>query len=1043
MIGNRSTVLRKWSRRRQWSLAHGLVVFAILIGGIALSISLWRTLDWWEGRAFQAELNAKAQSRAKLLDASLERSMDALRSIAAFIAEGGSNQASPAGGVTREQFRRFVAGPLARQPELQALGWSPRVASADRGRYESEGRSAGLARFHFWEFGSNGDVIPSAVRSEHFAIQFLEPHDRNAPALGYDLASDPLRAACLHIAAKSGRPAATPPLRLVQESEKQLGFLVVLPVYRDVENGSSQATGATSPPAAEKLIGYASAVYRIGDLVQRAAAGTIEEGLDFTLTDNSDGGRALFHQPARQAPVAGLAGTASLSLAGRSWSVVLRPDRTFVDTDRRSESNVVLTGGIALTLLLTAYLSAGLRRRALIERRVTDRTRQLRGEVHDRRRAETAARVAERAARTAEARYRGIFENAVEGIFQTTPDGHYLSANPALARIYGYESIDRLIADLTNIAGQLYVDAGRREEFVRLVQRDGVVVDFESRIFRKDGLIIWISENARVIRDELGQAAYYEGTVVDVTSRRRAEELLRSDRDLLEARVNERTTELQRAAKLLRVEVVERQRAQEQAAAASAAKTLFLANVSHEIRTPMNVILGYAQLLGRATNLTSEQREAMSTVLSSGRHLLDLIDDVLDLSKVEAGRAELNPAPFSPVALARELATLFAARCGQKDLSLCLNIDSSNGELPESVQGDERKLRQVLINLVGNAIKFTDAGEIRLSVSRSESIEHGLRFEVSDTGIGIAPEGMEVIFEPFQQTAAGAGRGGTGLGLAIARGCIELMGGRLKVDSSPGRGARFHFEIALPALADAGKPVARRCVLGGSRRPRVLVVDDSVDGRRVLADLLVAIGCDVDIAADAKQALACIARSRPDLAVVDIVMPGIDGPGLARLIAAETDGPPIRLVASSASAMRHEQEQYQREGFEAFLPKPIELGKLAETIAGLLDLPLVEEALPTASSAGGFEPTEGQESLEPADALWGGGGADEELPAPLRRRIVIAARRSSATDLRQCLREVERLAPGSAAAAVLRRGLRTYDMDLIDAEISADNACTS
>jgi PAS domain S-box-containing protein len=1084
---------------------------------MATSLVLWRTLGWWETQAFQAELDGRADGRVKLLAASLLRSTDVLHSVGSLMAARGGDRGEGNGGgtgVTRAEFRRFVAGALSRQPELLALGWTPRVPAADRAAYEAAARADGLAGFEFQQIGPAGKPVRAAEQAEYLPVFYLEPSDRNALAMGFELDSDPTRAAALRLTADTGEPVATPPVRLVQDlrggragegatrlvDPSPAGHSIATPSPADSNGGRADTERAnagradvaetgfivylavppSAAPAGTPPLGYASAVYRVRDLAERVAATSPDEGLAFDLSDGTGvgtgrdagltSGAILYRRPAADtasapgfdpagsdgsADGAAAAGRASLPVAGRTWTVTVRPGPGFAAAHRHRESWLVLVGGLAMTGVLTAYLSAGLRRRAVIELKVEERTAQLRAEVADRRRAEAAAKAAEAAARVAEAKYRGIFDHAVEGVFQTTPDGRYLDANPALARIYGYPTIAELAADLTNIGGQLYVDPARRAEFIRRAQQDGAVTDFESQVYRKDGRVIWIAENARAVRDDDGRVLFYEGTVVDVTERRRAADLLKSDRDALESRVRDRTAELDRAVRLLKSEVGERRRAQEQAAAASAAKSRFLANVSHEIRTPMNAILGYAQLLGGAANLTPDQRDALATVLSSGRHLLDLIDDVLDLSKVEAGRAELAVSTFSPAGLVTEVATMFDPRCREKGIGLTVDLSP---DLPAWSAGDERKLRQVLLNLVANAVKFTDAGRVTIRVTEAEvgfavvagaaddaepTAATAYRFEVADTGVGIPPEAAEAIFEPFQQGVAGASRGGTGLGLAIARGHLELMGARLKVDSVPGRGSRFHFELRLDTadapwavnaawpdvVAGATRPgtAPQHPRLAVARPPRVLVVDDAPDSRRVVADLVRAVGCDAEVAGGADEALAMVAASRFDLLLVDAVMPGTSGLAAApRLAARAGDG--VKLIAMSASAMLHERGQYAEAGFADFLPKPVELGRLARTVANVLGVALTYKRAAAAYPGVASGPVTGGDRPRP--------GAIELLPADLRARVLRAARRCSVTDLRRCLEELERDGPGGPTAELIRRGLRAYDMESITAALS-------
>lgn len=957
-------------------------VLLVLAGGVGLSYLLYRTLDTWERQALQTELDGRAGARARLLDSSLRQSMDVLYGLSSLIEASGTTAPadSSLSAVSRSQFRVFVAQALKRQPELQAIGWTPLVRRADRAAFEQAARADGLTDFEFRELSSDGRTVRSVDRDEYLPVFYLEPEHDNVRALGFELDSDPVRLAALRSAEQSGQPTATPPVALVQKPSQGVGFMVYLAV-----RGSSGPRQEGERPA-----GFASAVFRIEHLIASVEGRLAEDGLAMSVADESSGGGVvLYDGNAGSDSRTEYQGRSTVSVAGRTWSLKVHPTPAFVARTRHRESLPVLGGGIVVSLLLAAYLSAGMRRRITIEQRVDQRTTQL---------------------RQAEAKARSIVENAVEGMFQTSVEGRYLSANPALARIYGYASVAELMASVGDVGERLYVDPRRRAEFVACVQRDGVVMEFESQVRRKDGRVIWISENARVVRDDKGELLYFEGSVVDITDRKRAERLLRQDREALEVRVKQRTTELDQAVSALQREVAERTKAQAAAAAASQAKSRFLANITHEIRTPMNAILGYAQLLGGDANLTAGQRDAMATILSSGRHLLDLIEDVLDLSKIEAGRAEVSPTAFALLDTAREVAALFAGRCTEK--GLLLRVDAPGGDdWPAHVWGDSRKIRQVLINLLGNAVKFTDTGGVTLSITRSSADRY--RFDVVDTGIGIPDDTIDAIFEPFLQAPSGVRRGGTGLGLSIAKGLIEAMGGHLRVQSMPGHGTRFDFELTLPATAVENTLVSSR--VGRVTLPdgvvRALVVDDVDESRRVVAEMLRRVGCETSEAASAAEAVSAASVFRPALALIDVMMPEVDGVEVASILARQ-HGSNLKLIAMSASPEPETRQRCLDGAFHAFVAKPIDLARLTRLIARLLGT--------TATDNG---PT----GIDPSGVTI---MANEMLPE-LRRRIVRAARRCSVTDLKQCLNEIEQTGGDLPAVTALRRGLRNYDMDLI------------
>jgi PAS domain S-box-containing protein len=363
-----------------------------------------------------------------------------------------------------------------------------------------------------------------------------------------------------------------------------------------------------------------------------------------------------------------------------------------------------------------------------------------------------------------EAKYRNIFDNAVEGIFQTDTDGKLITANPALAKIFGYDSVEEGFAHLESFASRIYADPLRRDDFIRALTENGVVRDFEFEAKHKDGHTITVTVNANAIKDKDGRIVRLEGMLEDVTEKKRLDDM--------------------RIAK-------------EAAETATRSKSEFLATMSHEIRTPMNAILGMAELLAE-TELTPEQRDYVRTFRSSGEMLLGVINDILDFSKIEAGRVDMESIPLDLEATAESVIKIIAMRAHEKRVEIACCFEE--GFMPYRI-GDQTRIRQILMNLMGNAIKFTHNGEVILSIGpdhRSKDPDRVL-FHVRDTGIGIAKDKLESVFESFSQADSSTTRkyGGTGLGLAITRRLVELMGGDIWADSEPGTGTSFFCSIPM------------------------------------------------------------------------------------------------------------------------------------------------------------------------------------------------------------------------------------------------------
>ena len=371
--------------------------------------------------------------------------------------------------------------------------------------------------------------------------------------------------------------------------------------------------------------------------------------------------------------------------------------------------------------------------------------------------------------------------------------------------------------------------------------------------------------------------------------------------------------------------------AKETAEAATRAKSEFLANMSHELRTPLNGVIGYAQLLQRDRTLSRNQRDALDAISACGSHLLDLINDVLDLSKIEAGRMDIESTPCDLRQVAVDLRYVVEERAQRKGLQFVTHIDP---ELSPRVVLDGRHVRQVLLNLLGNAIKFTPAGEVQLRITSSGAPGSSgkLRFDVIDTGIGIEAENLSAVFQAFRQTRSGAELGGTGLGLTISHRLVRGMGGELKVESTPGKGSRFYFELPLveaeetvvqPSGEADGEALSSDARLAPGEHMTALVADDSSVNRRILASLLESAGVHVITAAGGLEAVELARAHRPDVVLMDLRMADLSGFEATRRLAADEATAAMPVIAVSASAWGEVRQSAREAGCVDFLPKPV------------------------------------------------------------------------------------------------------------------------
>ncbi|NEP60555.1 MAG: response regulator [Symploca sp. SIO2G7] len=425
----------------------------------------------------------------------------------------------------------------------------------------------------------------------------------------------------------------------------------------------------------------------------------------------------------------------------------------------------------------------------------------------------------------------------------------------------------------------------------------------------------------------------------------------------LEEQVEERTAALRQANKQLRVEIAERRRAEQAAEAANHAKGQFLTNMSHELRTPLNGILGYTQIMQHSSGLTPQQQEGIDTIHTCGNHLLTLINDILDISKIEAQKMELYPHDFHFSHFLRVMTQMCQIRAQQKEIAFTYQ---PHEQLPTVVYADEKRLRQVLLNLLGNAIKFTHTGSVTFKVSvighwslvtseeqkttdKGQRTKDKIRFEIEDTGVGIAKEELGKIFEPFEQVGESNNKSeGTGLGLAITQKIISLMGSQLQVKSTLGVGSTFWFELELlqaSASMELAPAQSFKDIIGyQGEKQKILVVDDRWENRAVLVHLLEPVGFEVREASNGEEGLEQAQEFVPDLIIIDLVMPGMDGWSLARCLRQLPQFQQTILIACSASVSEVDQLQSREVGCHDFLPKPIQVEDLFIKIQDYLEL---------------------------------------------------------------------------------------------------------
>lgn len=589
-------------------------------------------------------------------------------------------------------------------------------------------------------------------------------------------------------------------------------------------------------------------------------------------------------------------------------------------------------------------------------------------------------RASSRSLEDREHRLRVLVGTVVDGVMIIDAKGSVQEYNPACEQLFGYKSEEVIGQNVKMLMPSPYRE--EHDEYLHRYRTTGnkriIGIGREVEGRRKDGTSFPMELSVGEARPD-GQQVFV-GIVRDITERKSAEQSLRI--------------------------------AKEQAESASHAKSQFLANISHEIRTPMNAVLGYTQLIENDPKLPDNYRRPLRAIHSAGNHLISLIDDVLDLSKIEAGAMELDTRNFDLDDLTEDVSEMFAIRCEQKGLSWQTDLQIRQ----PVVHADDRKLRQVLINLLGNSVKFTDQGQICLSVKQSD---HHYTFSVLDTGPGVNQDAQERIFEPFQQAEEGEAKGGTGLGLAITKRHIELMGGFLSLESTPDKGSCFRFELEL--LPADGDLILKRgntgqlCRLIEPHQVRALVVDDVEDNCEVLSGLLEKAGVEVNMANNGSDALKCIAEQIPDIVFMDVRMPVMDGLTATRQLRERWPDEPIICVAITASGLLRQRSYYLDAGFDDFIGKPFLFDQVCKCMVNHLKVefahePPAEEIVSCVTPLGNIV-----------------------LPNSLHERILASAKVNALTEIESLIKELKELKElGPDAHCLtdeLENLLERYDME--------------
>ncbi|MGH8508591.1 MAG: CHASE domain-containing protein [Gammaproteobacteria bacterium] len=743
-------------------LSHGLnreigrIAFPVISLGCGLSLIAFYSVWHLENQAELTRFERKTRDIVFALRQGVDLALKNLDAIAAFYAASDR--------VDRDEFHRFVAPIRTRDSSMLSLAWGPRVAASERGAYEKAARADGYPEFQFTERDMSGALVRATPRPEYFPVYFIEPLQENESALGYDLASDPIRRAALSRALERGQPAATAPIQLLQETGDQPGVVIFSPVYSKHAPASAPAT-----VKAVEAIGVASAVFRIRQLVELALQNLETQGIDAYLFDLAlPQGQQLLYQPVlplEESPVnaqtesdpaklrSGLYHTATVKVAGREWLIVGKPGVTYLANSRTWLPWGTLISGLLFTALLGAYLNqygqteAALRTaQGELEQRLRVRTKALKPAMTALLTQIAQRRRIEKRVRRKEAIFRAFLNTTPAMMWMTDSNGRCIFFNDAWLAFTGRGLREELGLVWTGTE----IHPEDRERCIT-TYRQGIqnrtTFHHRYRLRRQDRAYRWIFEIVTPIFDASGRYEGFIGTASDVTERLEAERM----------------------------------------------KDEFVSIVSHELRTPLTSIRGALGLLatGSLGRLNDKGRQMLAIAVSNTDRLVRLINEILDLQRMESGRVTIELQQCDAAALVREAVELLEPLAAKAGVAICALLPSHN------LRADPDRLVQVLTNLLDNAIKFSERGA---SVYvKAEINQDYVVMSVKDQGRGIPADKLDRIFERFQQVDASDSRqmGGTGLGLAICESIVQQHGGRIWAESELGSGSTFFF--TLPA----------------------------------------------------------------------------------------------------------------------------------------------------------------------------------------------------------------------------------------------------
>ncbi len=887
MIYPKNETVKKKSESKLWYRTYATVILVACIG-LILSFSGFFIVRRAEIQKLKTEYHLHAREHVDLLEREIHTNFEALRSVNSFF------QSTEV--ITREEFRAFTEDIFQRNHGFQALEWVPRIPSSQREDYERAARIDGFQDFQITEHQEQGKMIRAGERDEYYPVYYLEPFKGNEIALGYDLASNPVRKAALEKSRDTGQMVATARIKLVQETGHQYGFLVFLPVYQ------KQVLTDTVEARRKNLIGFVLGGYRVGMIVDNALKHS--KGFNSSIYDMSSpkGESFLYAYPMQTGIDSNKIDhenrfdiSHELNVADRQWQVVCEFTSGFAGYLPTAASWGILAGGLLFTFLLAVYLTTHIKRTIQIK------------ELADRLFIEIAERKqAGEALYESEEKHRNILESMEEGYYEVDLAGNYTFCNNAMCQISGCPK-DEFIGK----NNRQFMTPATAEEIYKVFQNVYITgkpsESLEWETIRPDGEKRYLEISASLMKNSEGQPSGFRGIARDVTRQR----LDREEKERLEGR-------LQQSQKM------------------EAIGTL-AGGIAHDFNNILTSIIGYAELALSIVEKGSMQEDNIKEVIKAGSRATELVRQILAFSRQSA--QELKP--IMPSHIIKEAIKLLRSAT-PTTIDVKQNIKSDS-----LVMGDQTRIHQVLMNLCTNAIYAMEETGDTLSVdltdvqldesvtSQYADLTPGkyLKLAVSDTGPGIKPDIIESIFEPYFTTKE-VGEG-TGLGLSVVQGIIKELNGEITVTSELGSGSTF--TVYLPILEKQIELKSETIEMLPVGKERILIVDDEALIVNLCRQMLAGLGYTVTTRTSSIEALELF-RNRPDdfdLVLTDMTMPNMTGDRLAgELMKIRPD---IPVILCTGYSKKLSEENIAKIGIKAFVMKPFVRSELAKTIRKVLD----------------------------------------------------------------------------------------------------------